>query len=78
MGNVSASSCRSCMFVSCLHPVAVLHAEFCMNCSLLMLVEDARGDHLEETYSMAVIDNVCELFGETIRNMFVCVFLFCC
>ena len=26
------------MFVSCVHPVAVLNAEFCMTCSLLMLV----------------------------------------
>ena len=24
MGNVSVSSCRCCMFVSCMHPVAVL------------------------------------------------------
>ena len=27
-----------------LHPVAVLNAAFCMTCSLLKLVEDARGD----------------------------------
>ena len=26
----------------CIHPVAVRNAEFCMTCSLLMLVEDAR------------------------------------
>ena len=26
---------------------------FCMTCSLLMLVEDARGDHMEEAYSRA-------------------------
>ena len=52
MGSVSVSSCRCCMFVSCVHPVAVLNA-FCMTCSLLMLVEDARGDHLEEAYSRA-------------------------
>ena len=31
------------MFVSCVHPVAVLNAAFCMTCSLLMLVEDGRG-----------------------------------
>ena len=36
------------MFVSCVHPVSVLNAAFCMTCSLLMLVEDARGDHMEE------------------------------
>ena len=41
MGSVSLSSCRCCMFVSCVHPVAVLNAAFCMTCSLLMLVEDA-------------------------------------
>ena len=28
-------------------------AMFCMTCSLLMLVEDARGDHMEEAYSRA-------------------------
>ena len=33
-----------CFFV---HPVAVLNAEFCMTCILLMLVEDARSDHIE-------------------------------
>ena len=52
MGSVSVSSCR-CVFVSCVHPVAVLNAAFCMTCSLLMLVEDAIGDHTEEAYSRA-------------------------
>ena len=51
MGSVSVSSCRCCMFVSCVHPVTVLNAAFCMPCRLLMLVEDARGDHMEEAYS---------------------------
>ena len=51
IGSVSVSSCRCCMFVSCVHPVAVLNAAFCMNCSLLMLVGDTRGDHTEEAYS---------------------------
>ena len=53
MGSVSVSSCRCCMFVSCVHPVAVLNAAFCMTCSLLMLVEDAIGGHTEEVYSRA-------------------------
>ena len=53
MGSVRVSSCRCCMFVSCVHPVAVLNAAFCMTCSLLMLVEDAIGDHAEEAYSRA-------------------------
>ena len=41
------------MLVSCVHPVAVLNAVFCMTCSLLMLVEDARDHHMEEAYSKA-------------------------
>ena len=45
------------MFVSCVHPVAVLNAAFCMTCSLLMLVEDAIGDHTEEAYSRACLHN---------------------
>ena len=32
MWSVSVSSCRCCMFVSCVHPVAVLNAAFCMTC----------------------------------------------
>ena len=51
MGRMSVLSCRCCMFVSCVHPVAVLNAVFCMTCSLLMLVEDARGDHTPEPVS---------------------------
>ena len=55
MRSVSVSSCRCCMFVSCVYHVAVLNAAFCMTCSLLMLVEDARGDHKEKAYSRAGI-----------------------
>ena len=39
------------LYICVLHPVEVLNAAFCMTCSLLMLVEDARGDHMEEAYS---------------------------
>ena len=53
MGSVSVSSCRCYMFVSCVHPVAVLNAGFCMTWSLLMMVEDAIGEHSDETYSRA-------------------------
>ena len=45
--------CFVMQMLSCVHPVAVLNAAFCMTCSLLMLVEDARGDHMEEAYSRA-------------------------
>ena len=53
MGNISVSSCRCCMCVSCVHPVAVPNAGFGMTCSLLMLVEDVRGDHMEDAFSRA-------------------------
>ena len=55
MGSMSVSSCIWCMFVSCVHPVSVLNAAFCMTFSLLMLVGDARGDHMEEAYYRAGI-----------------------
>ena len=41
IGRVIVSSCRCCMFVSCVHSVAVLNAAFCMTFRLFMLVEDA-------------------------------------
>ena len=53
MGCMSVLSCRCCMFVSCVHPVAVLNDALCMTCSLSMLVEDASGDHIDEAYSRA-------------------------
>ena len=40
-----------CRVYTCRDPVAVLKAEFCMTCSLLMLVHDVRGDHMDEAYS---------------------------
>ena len=43
--------------VSCVHPVAVLNAAFCVTYNLLMLVEDAIGDHTEEgTYGRSLLD----------------------
>ena len=53
MVSMSVSSYICCMFVSCVHHVAVLKAASCMICSLVMLVEDARDDHMEEAYSRA-------------------------
>ena len=53
MGSISVSPCICCMFVSCVHPVAVIKAAFCITCRLLMLVENSRGDHMEEAYSRA-------------------------
>ena len=51
MGRVCVSSCRCCVVVSVVYPVAILNAVFCVICSLLMLVSDASGDHMVETYS---------------------------
>ena len=53
MGSVGVSSCRCCLLVYCVHPVSVLNDAFCMACSLFRLVDDARADHMEETYSRA-------------------------
>ena len=43
MGSVCVSSCRCCVFVSVVHPVASLIMFFCNICSLLMFVSDASG-----------------------------------
>ena len=51
MGSMSVSPCKCCIFVSCVHPVAVLNDAFGMTCSLLMLIEHERGDYIEESYS---------------------------
>ena len=53
MGSMSVLSCTCCMFVSCMQPGAGLNAAFCITCNMLMLVDDARGDHMEEAYSRA-------------------------
>ena len=50
MGSMSVSSCRCCMYMSCVHPV---HPLFGMTSSLFMLVEDPRGNHMEDAYFTA-------------------------
>ena len=47
MGSMSV---MSCMYV-CLCLVCILWQFSMLHSALLMLVEDARGDHMEETYS---------------------------
>ena len=42
------SSCRCCVLVSCVHPVAILRAVFYTICSLPMFVSDPLGDHMVE------------------------------
>ena len=44
MSCVCVSSCRCCVFVSVVHPVAILSVFFCVICSLLMFVSDASCD----------------------------------
>ena len=48
---VCVLSCRCCVFVSVVYPVAILSMVFCVICSLLMLAPDASVDHMVETYS---------------------------
>ena len=40
----SGSACRCCIFVSCVRPVVVFNSVLCIPFSLLIVVEDARGD----------------------------------
>ena len=51
IGSMLVSSCRCCLLVSCVHPVAILSAVFRTICSLAMLVSDALGDQMVESYS---------------------------
>ena len=60
--------------VSCVYPVAVLNAAFCMTCSLLMLVEDASGYHTECVISIccvvvASLDVVCDELTDCAWNV---------
>ena len=58
MGRVCVSSCRCCVFVSVVHPVAILSAFFCAICSLLMCVSDASGDHMVETLTLTIHEHL--------------------
>ena len=51
MGSMSVSVMQMLyVFVLC---ASCGSSQCCMTCSLLMLVEDPRGDHMEEAYSRA-------------------------
>ena len=43
------------------HPVTVLNAAFCMTCSLLMLVEDARGILQSRSHDCFICSHECLL-----------------
>ena len=51
MGRVCVSSCRWCVGVPVVHPVAILSAVFCVIYSLLIFVSNVSGDNMVETYS---------------------------
>ena len=61
MGRMSVLLCRCCMFVLCVHPVAVLNAAFCMTCSLLMLVEDGRDIPQSRSHDCFIGSHECFL-----------------
>ena len=86
MGSVCVSSCRCCvlLFVSVVHPVAILSAVFCVISSLLMFVSDASGDHMVETYSrmglvmalyVARIVSFCFLHVVDVSALSICIVL---
>ena len=52
------------MLVSCVLPVAILSAVFCIICSLSMLVSDALGDNMVEAYS-----NTCLVMALYVASM---------
>ena len=51
IGSNWVSSCRCCIFVSVMQPVAMRSALFCMIWSLLMFVCEMIGDHVCDAYS---------------------------
>ena len=52
----------------------ILNAAFCMICSFLMLVEDERGDHMEDVYSRAGLMSVSFCLSHPVA---VSVFIIC-
>ena len=72
------------MFLSVVHPVAILSAVFCVICSLLMFVSDASGDHMVETYSsmglvmalyVAMIVSFCFPHVADVSSLSICIVL---
>ena len=63
--------------MSSVHHVAVLNAAFRMTCILLMLVEDARGDHMEEESSRAGLMTAMSVSSCLPHAVAVSVFLLC-
>ena len=51
MGRTLVSSCKCCMLVFCVQPVAMRSALFWITCNLFMLVSEMMGDHIVDAYS---------------------------
>ena len=62
------------MVYVCVHPVVVLNASLCLIYSLLMLVEDAMGDHMEVSYSRAglMIAPFCLPHAVVVSDFIIC------
>ena len=54
------------MFVSCVHPVVVLNAAFCMTCSLLMLVFFCLPHHVTMSVFITCSDHGCVAMGRAV------------
>ena len=50
-----ASSCKCCMLVSLVHPVAECGAVFCADCSVFVFVSDMMANHMVLPYSSGVL-----------------------
>ena len=77
MGRLCVSSCRCCVFVSVVHPVAILSAVFCVICSLLMFVCDAKGDHMGLVMALyvAMIISFCFPHVVDVSALSICIVL---
>ena len=67
------------MLCVCVHPETVFNAAFCMTCRLLMLVENAKGDHMKEALAslMTVLLVAMSVSFSLPRAVVVTVFIIC-
>ena len=74
MGSVSvSSSCQSCIFVFCVHLVAVLDAAFCIICSFLMLVNHASATIWKSYTRAGLITALCRGLCTCTEMLWMCV-----
>ena len=62
------SSCRCCVFVSVVHPVAILSAVFCVIGSLLMFVSGACGVGVSDVYMLKSVGDSTPPCGTPFLN----------